>query len=335
MRLSRRPCSDLASSPQKANLDDALASPWSEAIIRPVSATPQGVPMAEQPRFSSPEPIVNLAGQVALVTGGSRGLGRAFAQALAGAGARVAITARSANELEQAVSEMNGGAGNVVAIPADVTDPDAVSRVLATVTKAFGPITLLVNNAGRFRAFGQIGEIDPASWWQELEVNLRGPFLYAQAVVPHMRTHGAGRIINVASGAGLGSIPLASAYNVSKTALIRLTETLAQETAAAGLAVFALDPGTMRTPMNDYVHSAPEVARAAPHIQQWFQKVYAEGLDRPISDAVKLMLRLAAGDADVLSGSFVSVADDLDAMVREQISNPQDDQHKLRLRRRT
>jgi NAD(P)-dependent dehydrogenase (short-subunit alcohol dehydrogenase family) len=289
--------------------------------------------MTEQPNLAASEPFESLEGQVALVTGGSRGLGRAFAQALADAGARVAITARSADELQQAASEMNEGAGNVIALPADVTDPDAASRVAATVIEAFGSITLLVNNAGQFRAFGLLGHVDPAAWWRELEVNLRGPFLYAHAVLPHMRARGAGRIINVASGAGLSPIPNASAYGVSKTALIRLTETLAHETAATGIAVFALDPGTMRTPMNDYVHSAPEVAQAAPYIQEWFQKVYAEGLDRPISDAANLMLRLARGEADALSGSFVSVADDLDALVREQASDPHGDRHRLRLYR--
>jgi NAD(P)-dependent dehydrogenase (short-subunit alcohol dehydrogenase family) len=130
---------------------------------------------------------MDLTGQVALITGGSRGLGRAFAQALLSAGTRVAITGRSAAELHETAAQLSSAANQVLAIPADATDPQGAPRVVTTVEQSLGPITLLINNAGQARAFGPIGVVDPIAWWNEVEVNLRGPFLYANAVLPGMR----------------------------------------------------------------------------------------------------------------------------------------------------
>jgi NAD(P)-dependent dehydrogenase (short-subunit alcohol dehydrogenase family) len=103
----------------------------------------------------------------------------------------------------------------------------------------------------------------------------------------------------------------------SKTALIRLSESLAQETAEEGIKVFAIHPGTVRTPMNDYVHDSPEIGKRAPWLQQWFRTLFAEGGDMPIERSVHLVLRLAAGDADALSGLYITVEDDLDALVKQ------------------
>ena len=113
---------------------------------------------------------MNLTKQVVLITGGSRGLGRAFAQALVAAGARVAITARGASELHEIAAQLSSAADQVIAIPADVVDPEAAPRVVAETEQRLGPITLLINNAGQFRAFGRIGDMDSLEWWNEVEV---------------------------------------------------------------------------------------------------------------------------------------------------------------------
>ena len=105
------------------------------------------------------------------------------------------------------------------------------------------------------------------------------------------------------------------AYVVSKTALVRFTEALALETLEDGIQVFAIHPGTVRTPMNAYVHDSQEVTKSAPAIQQWFQALYAGGLDTPIDRSVQLLRRLAAGNGDRLSGRYISVENDLDALV--------------------
>lgn len=260
---------------------------------------------------------MNLTGQVALITGGSRGLGKAFAQALVAAGARVVITGRSTQELTATAAQIAPAPDPVLAIPADVTDPERTQQVIATVEEQVGPITLLINNAGVLRALGPIGVVDPMAWWREIEVNLRGPFLYTHSVLPALRARQSGRIINVASAAGLGAIASGSAYNVSKTALIRLSETLAQETQSDGICVFAIHPGTVRTPMNAYVHDSPEVAQQAPHIQQWFHELYAANRDTPIEKAVDLVLQIAAGKVDALTGCYLSVGDDIVALAQQ------------------
>jgi NAD(P)-dependent dehydrogenase (short-subunit alcohol dehydrogenase family) len=274
---------------------------------------------------------MDLTGQVVLITGGSRGLGRAFAQALLAAGARVAIIDILAAELHETAAQLRSAANQVVAIRADVTDPQAAPQVVTTVEERLGPITLLINNAGQFRAFGPIGVVDPIAWWNEVEVNLRGPFLYANAVLPGMRRRHRGRIINLASRAGIQGIPTLSAYVTSKAALIRFSEALALETVEDGIQVFAIHPGTLRTPMNDYVHDSPEVAKSAPQVQQRFRTVYAQELDTPIERPVHLVLRLAAGDADALSGRYISVDDDLDALPKECSADPSADQRLLRV----
>ena len=114
---------------------------------------------------------MNLTEHVVLITGGSRGLGRAFAQALVAAGAHVAITARGASELHEIAAQLSSAADQVIAIPADVVDPEAAPRVVAETEQRLGPITSLINNAGQFRAFGRIGDLDPLEWWNEVEVN--------------------------------------------------------------------------------------------------------------------------------------------------------------------
>jgi len=275
--------------------------------------------------------MMDLTEQVALITGGSRGLGRAFAQALLTAGARVAITGRTAPELHETAAQLSSAANQVLAIPADTTDPKGAPQVVTTVEQRLGPITLLINNAGQYRAFGPIGVVDANAWWNEVEVNLRGPFLYANAVLPGMRARHKGRIINLASMAGMQAIPALSAYVISKTAIIRFSEGLALDTVEDGIQVFAIHPGVLRTPMNDYVCDSPEVAKSAPGLQQWFQNLYAQGLDTPIERPVHLVLRLAAGDADALSGRCISFEDDLDALVQECAGESAADERMLRV----
>ncbi len=257
-----------------------------------------------------------LAGQVALVTGGGRGLGRAYAQALAGEGAAVAVTARTEPELLETVQIIEQNGGRALAVTADVTDPNAVANMVAAVERALGPVDLLVNNAGVFRAFGAVAEIEEDAWWREIEVNVRGPFLCARAVLPGMIARRRGRIINLASGAGGIAIERASAYCVSKAALIRFSQNLALETHDQGIAVFAIAPGAVRTPMTDHVLTSTVVRQRAPEIQAWFERLYAEGRDTPIEQSVELILFLASGQADALSGRFINVEDDVHELLR-------------------
>ena len=248
-----------------------------------------------------------LRNQLAVVTGGGRGIGRAIAQTLAAAGATVAVIARSKAELQETVSAIAQAGGKARLFTADVTRPEQVSCAFAEIEKEFGPVDLLVNNAGMVQPFGPLWENEADEWWQGLEVNVRGPMLCSRAVLPGMVARNRGRIVNIASSAGAMAAPYFSSYVVSKTALLRLTECLALEAADHGISVFAVSPGTVRTAMTEYSLNSEAGQRWLP----WFRRIFDEGIDVPAERPARLVLELASGKADALSGRLVSVFDDL------------------------
>jgi NAD(P)-dependent dehydrogenase (short-subunit alcohol dehydrogenase family) len=271
--------------------------------------------------------MMSLDGQVAVVTGGGRGLGRVFALALAQAGAAVAVAARTVSQLEETVRQIEQSGGRALAVPADASDRQAVEQMVHTVEQQLGPVDLLVNNAGIGGPLGPFWELDPEEWWLNVEINLRSVLQCSRAILPGMVARRRGRIINVASVAGTVAIPYGSAYVTSKTAMIRLCETLAAETKAYGVSVFAIHPGTVRTAMAEYAIESAEGRQWWP----WFGEFFEAGHDVPAEHAVQLVLRLAAGDADALSGRFLSIADELDALVRHAEEIQRDNLYTLRL----
>jgi NAD(P)-dependent dehydrogenase (short-subunit alcohol dehydrogenase family) len=274
---------------------------------------------------------MSIDSSVALITGGGRGLGRAFAIALAQHGVKVAVTGRTEAEIQATAQAITESGGQAIAITGDVTDRPTVEHTVARTETELGAIDLLINNAGMLQALGVVADIDADDWWREVEVNLRGPLLFAKAVLPGMIVRRRGRIINIASGAGLQAIATGSAYCVSKAALIRLSEAIALETSGYGIATFAIHPGTVRTPMNAYVHDADEVGRSAPELQQWFRQLYADGKDTPIERSVELVLTLASGRADALSGCFLNVRNDIDALIADAEAIQRDERLRIRL----
>jgi NAD(P)-dependent dehydrogenase (short-subunit alcohol dehydrogenase family) len=274
---------------------------------------------------------IDLGGQVAIVTGGGRGIGRAIAIALAKAGAAVAVVARTGEQLAETVALIEGVGGRAIAFPADVTDWQAVEQMAARVERQMGPVDLLVNNAGIGQTdIGPVWESDPESWWQCIDVNLRGPYLCCRAVVPGMVARRHGRVITMASGTGLGPWPYVAAYAVGKCATIRFSENLAAETREHGISVFAISPGVVRTAMT-------EAAAESPEGETWlgglFRKAFSEGRDVPPERAAQLVVFLASGKADVLSGCFVTVSDDLVGMASRAKEIQENELYTLRLRR--
>lgn len=267
---------------------------------------------------------------VALVTGGGRGLGRAFATALARSAAHVAVAARSSNQLADTVHFIRSEGNEALAIPADVTKELSVESMVKKVEQQLGPIDLLVNSAGVGPPFGPTWEIDPENWWRTMEVNLKGPLLCCNAVMRGMVERGCGRIINVASGAGTVSIPYMSAYVTSKAALIRFTEVLADEVRSHGISVFAIQPGTVRTAMAEELMRSKEGQRWLP----WFKKIFDEGRDDSFDAGADLVLYLASGQADSLSGRYFEASGRAEEVVRHADEIQAQDLHVLRLRRR-
>ncbi|MBV8185788.1 MAG: SDR family oxidoreductase [Alphaproteobacteria bacterium] len=248
--------------------------------------------------------------KVAVVTGGGRGLGRAFALALA-ADHAIAVMARSAGELDETVALVHAAGGRARAYVADVTDHAAIERAFASIERELGPIDLLVNNAGVVAPLGPFADGEVGDWWRAMEVNLLGPVICSQRVLPGMRARRRGRIVNVASGGGAIMRPYFSAYITSKTAVIRFSECLAAEVASIGIAVFAMGPGTVRTAMSEYSLNSPEGKKWLP----WFKDIFDQGRDLPPERPAALLCALASGRFDALSGRFVQPSDDLDRLL--------------------
>jgi NAD(P)-dependent dehydrogenase (short-subunit alcohol dehydrogenase family)/uncharacterized protein YndB with AHSA1/START domain len=270
-----------------------------------------------------------LKGQTAVVTGGGRGIGRAVAQSLAAAGAKVAILARSAAELAETAAMIGKAGGRARAFPADVTDAQELRGVLAGIERTLGPVDVLVNNAGILGPIAPFWETDPDLWWRVMEVNLRGPMLCARHVLPGMTERRCGRIINVASGAAIVPFTYFSAYVASKTALVRFTECLAAEARPYGIAVFAVEPGTVRTRMSEYSLDSPQGKRWIP----WFKRMFDEGLSSPPERVAQRVLDLATGGADPLSGRFLPLSDDLDVLQEHLEEIESDKLYSLRINR--
>jgi NAD(P)-dependent dehydrogenase (short-subunit alcohol dehydrogenase family) len=271
---------------------------------------------------------VDLTGQVALVTGGGRGLGRAFALALARAGARVAVTARTAEDVAETVEMIERAGGGALAVPGDVSVPDAVARVVRGAESQLGQIDILVNNAGVMGPAGHDWNVDPEDWWRTFEINMRGPFLCTRAVLPGMITRRRGRIVNISSGGAVLRLPQMAAYCATKAALTHWTNCLAREIETHGVVVLAFAPGFVRTLMGERVTGSEVPEETRDH----FRAIVNEGRDTPIARSAQKLLFLVSGRADALSGRFIHARDDEEALARRAEEIRRDNLHVLEVR---
>ena len=191
---------------------------------------------------------VDLAGQVALVTGASQGLGRAIAETLAAAGAAVALVARSADKLAEVAAGIQAAGGRAEAFPCDVTKGEDIQRVVDAVMEKLGRLDILVNNAGVTRDT-LLPRMSDEEWDQVLTTNLRAPFLFMRAVSRPIVQQRYGRIVNVASVSGLIGNPGQANYSASKAGLVGLTRTVAKELAGRKITVNAVAPGFIASDM--------------------------------------------------------------------------------------
>jgi len=230
--------------------------------------------------------------------------------------------------LAETVAMVERAGGRALAVPGDVSAPDAVAHVVRTAESQLGMVDILVNNAGAVGPLGYDWEVDLEDWWRTFEINVRGPFLYARAVLPGMVKRQRGRIVNISTGAGFGRLPQMDAYCATKAALTQWTKCLAADIQAHGVTVFAFHPGMVRTSMLDYLTS-PDVPKA---VQAFFHSALSQGRDVPIDRSAQMLLFLVSGRADALSGRFIRAQDNEEELVRRAEEIRRDDLHVVTLR---
>ena len=239
-----------------------------------------------------------LEGRVALITGAGRGIGRAVALQLAQDGARVAVLARSVDQLEETAATLRGEGGVALVVPADLGDHDAVARVARITAKELGPVDILVNNAAVVQPAGPTTSTTPAGWSSAFAVNLDAPIRLTFALLPTMLQRGWGRIVNVSSGIvdHPGAMVGLNAYAATKAALEAHTLNLAAEVAGTGVTVNVYRPGSVDTAMQAWFRAQPP-AEIGAALHQHFQASYEQGaLISPERSAQSLVKRLA-GDS--------------------------------------
>jgi len=204
----------------------------------------------------------SLEGRTAIVTGGSRGIGRAIAERLGNAGARVVVVARSEEAAQRVASEIMGRGGEALVVTCDVRIVSDVERLVERTLETFQRIDIVVNNAGISPVRVEPQEIGEANWDAILDTNLKGTFLLSTTASTYMMSRGNGVIINIASIAGVTPIPLESAYCASKAGMIGLTKAFARDWARYGIRVYAVAPGYIATEMNADVRQIGEALTA-------------------------------------------------------------------------
>ena len=191
--------------------------------------------------------------------------------------------------------------------PTDVTDLQAVEVMVKKIESAYGPLDLLVNNAGSFYAIGPVWEVDAEKWWTDVSINILGVFNCCHVVTRGMIERGKGRIINLIGGGTGNPFPYGSAYGSSKAAVMRFTESLAAELKGTGVSAFALGPGLVRTVLTVYQLESETGQKYFPQIGKMFET----GMDVPPTKAAEIVVALGTGCFDALSGRSFQAGDDL------------------------
>jgi NAD(P)-dependent dehydrogenase (short-subunit alcohol dehydrogenase family) len=252
---------------------------------------------------------VRLEHRRALVTGAGRGIGEAIALAFAREGCRLALAARTAKEIESVAGRVRASGGEAHPIVADVSAPDEARKLVDAARAALGGLDILVNNAGVYGPIGAFAETDPDAWWKALEVNLRGTALCTRAILPPLLAAGGGSIINLSGGGATSPLPNLSAYAVSKAAVVRFTETLAEELKPHQIRVNAIAPGAVDTRLQDSLLAAGE--RAGHDLYGRIREMRETGRGGvPPTLAAELAVFLASDAAAGLTGKLISAPHD-------------------------
>lgn len=253
-------------------------------------------------------PRANLRGKAAVVTGGGRGIGRATAQLLAGAGANVMVTARTADEIADTVAEIGRQGGRAVSFVADVSNWSAMHQLAQETAQVLGPPEIVVINASVLRPMADTWTVEPAAWARNVEINLTGAFYTARAFLPGMVGRGKGILIFVSSGAAVHTVPGWSAYAAAKAGLEHFARNLAAELdqREVPVRVHVLHPGVVATSMQERVRQVS--AEQFPRVER-YREYYEKGYLRPPEQPARLIWWLATPMAADLHGQVVSIDD--------------------------
>jgi len=241
----------------------------------------------------------SLEGKVAIITGASRGIGKAIAEAFARAGARLALCSRKPEGLQAAAAELREF-GQVLAVQAHVGKADDVRNLVAQTMEVYGRVDVVVNNAATNPHFGAVLTADEGQWLKILDTNLLGAVRLIQAVAPHMEEQGGGKIINMASVAGLRPSPGMGLYGIGKAALIQLTRQLALELGPHNIQVNAIAPGIIETRFSQLLWQTPQIS------EPLLANMPLGKFGQP-RDVAGLALYLASPASDYVTGAVFSV----------------------------
>jgi NAD(P)-dependent dehydrogenase (short-subunit alcohol dehydrogenase family) len=240
----------------------------------------------------------DLSGKVALITGGSRGIGAAIAQAYASAGAAVAIVSRKRENGQPVADAITRDGGKAIALACHTGDRAQIAAAIAEVVAAFGGLDIVVNNAATNPQFGALLDATDEMWDKTLQVNVKGYFAVAQIAVPHLLKRGGGKIINVASIAGISPGRSMGVYSVSKAAVLMLTQALAQELGPQGIQVNAIAPGVIQTKFSAALWTDTALASSV--------TVKSGRIGQP-EDLEGVALLLASSASNYINGSVIVV----------------------------
>jgi len=246
--------------------------------------------------------------RVALIAGAGRGIGEAIALRFAAEGARLVLAARTAEELQGVAERIRSAGGIAHFATADLTVPEQVTNLVQKTIETFGQIDVLVNAVGTYGPIGRAWEIDAEEWASTFSVNLFGPFLLCQGVLPHMIHKGQGKIINFSGGGATSPLCRFSAYGVSKAAVVRFTETLAEEVKEFNIQVNAIAPGAVDTKLQDSVLAAGEKAGDLLHRIRRLRETGDGGTPREVP--AELAVFLASDASGNLTGRLISAPND-------------------------
>lgn len=244
----------------------------------------------------------DLSGKTALVTGGGRGIGRATATALARCGAEVIVTARHGAEIDAVAEEIRAGGGKTEAIRADISRDEEVQALF----RQAGRVDILINNAGMIQPMAPVAVADPATWRQNIAVNLDGVFLTCHYALPAMIERGWGRIVNVSSGAATGRVTAWSAYSAAKAGVETLTKVIAQEVGERGVHANAVRPGIVDTTMQVEIRGTDEALFGAENLAH-YRSYKEQGMLRNPEDPARLILWVLSPEAESLNGEVLAI----------------------------